>query len=654
MHVDQCGQVPTSVESRIVRSRRSGFYTAFILLSLYACLLAYAAFRHSPTDSEVFHLPAGVSNLSLGRFDLYRVNPPLVRMVSATLPLSARIDVDWRAYSSDPHLRAEYPVGLDCMYANDTRILWLMTLARWSCIPFMVLGGWICFVWGRSLYGNASGLVALMLWCFLPYLLAHGFLIVPDAHAAALGVASYYFFWQWLRRSLLLNAFTMGLVLGVAELAKFTLLIFYPLWVATWLIYRLSDRNDRKWSLLVREGTGLTLAIAISILVINLGYAFEGSFRPVGTFRFQTMLMNGVNGMDSIPSEGGNRFAHSWVSAVPVPFPANYVQGIDSQLADFEQGLPSYLRGQWSNHGWWYFYLYALAIKVPLGMWFLAVLAACTSILDRGYSVSWRDEMVVLTPFFILLAFVSSQTGFSIHSRYVLPAFPFLFIWTSKVGRAFGMRVGTRYRAAIASMTVVLLTSSVASSLVVYPHSLSYFNELVGGSRNGYRHLAKSDSVWGQDLLYLRNWMMRHPDVNLEYLAHSGPFDPRLAGFQFELPPVGPTNSNHPGTLADERLGPKPGWYAINVCFLIEQSPLPAADGRGGWNSPTSTFPFDFSYFKRFNPVATAGYSIYIYHITLDEANRVRRELGLPKIDKEEHIAESGDRIDIENQISGR
>ncbi len=27
-----------------------------------------------------------------------------------------------------------------------------------------------------------------------------------------------------------------------------------------------------------------------------------------------------------------------------------------------------------------------------------------------------------------------------------------------------------------------------------------------------------------------------------------------------------------------------------------------------------------------------AGYSIYIYHITTDEANRVRKELGLPEL----------------------
>lgn len=30
-----------------------------------------------------------------------------------------------------------------------------------------------------------------------------------------------------------------------------------------------------------------------------------------------------------------------------------------------------------------------------------------------------------------------------------------------------------------------------------------------------------------------------------------------------------------------------------------------------------------------------AGHSIYIYHITLDEANRVRKELGLPELPKD-------------------
>jgi len=40
-----------------------------------------------------------------------------------------------------------------------------------------------------------------------------------------------------------------------------------------------------------------------------------------------------------------------------------------------------------------------------------------------------------------------------------------------------------------------------------------------------------------------------------------------------------------------------------------------------------------YGYFLNFSPIARAGYSIYIYRITVDDANRVRAQLGLPPIE---------------------
>lgn len=59
---------------------------ALLLLLMHAGLLAWSIPRHSPTIDEMGHLAAGLSHWEFGRFDLYRVNPPLVRMVAA-LPL---------------------------------------------------------------------------------------------------------------------------------------------------------------------------------------------------------------------------------------------------------------------------------------------------------------------------------------------------------------------------------------------------------------------------------------------------------------------------------------------------------------------------------------------------------------------------------------
>jgi hypothetical protein len=51
-----------------------------------------------------------------------------------------------------------------------------------------------------------------------------------------------------------------------------------------------------------------------------------------------------------------------------------------------------------------------------------------------------------------------------------------------------------------------------------------------------------------------------------------------------------------------------------------------AVDGTAG----IGFFPNQgYDYFASFQPIAKAGYSIFIYHISLPEANEVRRQMGL-------------------------
>jgi hypothetical protein len=239
--------------------------------------------------------------------------------------------------------------------------------------------------------------------------------------------------------------------------------------------------------------------------------------------------------------------------------------------------------------------------------------------------------MVVLTPFVVFLVFVSSQSGFSVHSRYVIPALPFLFVWTSKVAKVFELRPFTTKRVMLAVLVVASFVWAVGSSCWYYPYSISYFNELVGGPIGGHAHLLDSNIAWGQDLCFLKRWYDDHPKARPFHLAFYGLMDPRLVGIEFELPPVGPASTDHePPTCSLNTSGPMPGWYAIDMNHL-HGTTLSATDGEGGWQRAPGK-GYDWTYFQRFQPVATAGYSIYIYHITLDDANRVRRELGLSEL----------------------
>jgi len=231
----------------------------------------------------------------------------------------------------------------------------------------------------------------------------------------------------------------------------------------------------------------------------------------------------------------------------------------------------------------------------------------------------------MLLPSLAILLLVSSQTGINVHSRYVLPLLPFAFVWISKIARSFALR-----HRALASAVTLSLAWSVTSSLWVYPHSLSHFNELVGGPKCGHYCLLDSNIGWGQDLLYLKRWLDEHPEVYPLRFASFGYVDPRLVGIEFTLPPVGPRSLGSETAVSAKHLGPHPGYYAVDVNHL-RRSHSGIADGNGNWRYVTSD-DFNYCYFLRYEPVAMAGYSIYIYHITLDEANRVRRELGLPEL----------------------
>jgi hypothetical protein len=603
-----------------------------LLLTLNAALLAFSAAVHSPVVAEVNHLPAGLSHLYLGRFDLLRVNPPLVRTLAAVPVMLMSPVINWERYDPSPLDRQELDVSLDFLKANGSRSTEFFRFARWACIPFSTIGGYACFNWARQLYGLAAGLVSLTLWCFCPYILGHGSLITPDVPAAAMGVTASYFFWRWLNRPSFSEAYRVGIVLGLAELTKFTLLILYPAWVLTWLIFGLLHvglREPKHW---LREGAALCATFCLSIVVINLGYGCEGSFQPICDYRFRSDLFTGSHSFGRQGGTVGNRLADTWVASLPVPFPANYVQGIDAQRLDFERGLPSYLNGEWSEHGWWYYYLYALAIKVPLGTWGLAVLALAWTALRLGFSAHSRDEVAVCAPLLFILIFVSSQTGFSVHSRYIIPALPFLFIFTSRVGRVLEIRPYTFERLVMTGIVSAGVLWSVGSSLWFFPHSVSYFNELGGGPIRGHAHLLDSNIAWGQDLYFLKQWCDEHPEARPLHLACYTLMDPRLAGIAFSLPQAGPASvTSRASRSSRESTGPLPGWYAIDVNHL-HGAKLSAANGEGGWERLADE-RYDLTCFQCFQPTARAGYSIYIYSITMDEANRVRRKLGLKELD---------------------
>jgi hypothetical protein len=581
------------------------------VLIVHVAIMAWTDCCNSPVKDEVGHLPAGIYLWQTGRFDLYPVNPPLVRAIAALPVLLFNPKTDWHYCTEKCDPRPEWVTGEAFIQDNGgEQSCWLFSLARWACIPFSILGGCICYCWARELYGGWSGVVAIILWCFCPNVLAWGATICPDVAAAALGITAHYAFWRWLKSPDWTKAVIAGILLGIAQLTKLTWIILFAVWPAIWMLWNWSLGARCK----LRQTRQLVVIGIMAINVLNLGYLFDGTFKMLGDYRFTSRMLAGADSV--IDGQlGGNRFSRTWMGLIPVPFPEAYVTGIDLQKIDFEAGKPSYLFGEWRNRGWWHYYLVCIAFKVPLGSLLLGLLAIVSSWTNRDVaggerlqsSATWRDEtFLLLLPASVVFILVSSETGFSRYFRYVLPCFPFIYIWISRAARP-----GCRKLQWLATGA---LAWSVTSSILVCPHNISYFNELAGGPIGGHRYLLDANIDWGQDLLYLKRWVNEHPEAKPLHMAHEYFATPEMFGITTCWSPSGPVSNPSPGVRPPENIGPKPGWYAMSVDRI---------------HTP------EYEYFLRFKPMAMAGYSIYIYHISLCDANRVRKELGLPELSQE-------------------
>ena len=144
------------------------------------------------------------------------------------------------------------------------------------------------------------------------------------------------------------------------------------------------------------------------------------------------------------------------------------------------------------------------------------------------------------------------------------------------------------------AIVVFALSWSIGSSLAVYPHSLSYFNELVGGPTGGPRHLLDSNIDWGQDIFHLKDWLDRHRNVKLDGLSYWGSFPTTLAGIpRVPLPPTCPDDHSRGLDVTNDQDGPHPGWYALSVNHIFGRDHL-------------------YRYFLRFDPCDGRLLNLYL------------------------------------------
>ncbi len=584
---------------------------------IHVSLLTYGILVHGPGWDEMGHLPAGLSHWQTGRFDVYRVNPPLVRTV-ATAPLALQdFRIPWQWNPTYTIVRPEWDLAKSLAEAHGREFLTFLRIARIMCLPFSVLALWVVWKWSRELFGACGAVLSATVWAFSPLVLTNAQMITPDTAAAATGALACYAFRRWLNDGTGLAALLAGTALGIAELTKFTWLILFAVWPIQWGVTRILLRSDpTRPRSPIRESLQFLLIAVSGIFVINVGYGFDGSLRPLRAHTFYSTALGGTRAENSNTCVGGNRFRNSLLGDLPLPLPQEMLYGIDRQKLDFEWRVPSYLRGEWRAGGWWYYYIYGLLIKEPSAFVTLSLLTILAALQLRPTRAGLSEAVNLLLPPVALFAFVSLQTGFNHHLRYILPAAIFFAI-------AMGI-LGSKVAAGYSRLFIgasLLAGAGTAGSLAMFPHSHAYFNAFIGGPQNGPLHLLDSNVDWGQDLLLLERWAIAHTEFPLDGVAHSVPEElgvGALTSLTLNDVPKADTEpwplSESVSSASNTLHGPRPGRYAVSVRRIYD----PASG---------------YAYFRDLTAVANVGYTIRIYDVTIDDANALRARLGYPLLE---------------------
>jgi 4-amino-4-deoxy-L-arabinose transferase-like glycosyltransferase len=494
-------------------------------------------------------------NLQYGDFHPYQVNPPLVRMLGAIPVAVFGGGIDFELLPKPPGFRSEGFLGMAYIHQQGHEVFRWVSIARTAVIPVAIFGTLLINRIGRHFGGQAVGLFGSALWVFSPTILAYGGTITPDTAATVFGLWAAWCFYGWFRLGRKRDAVWLGFSVAAAVLSKSTWIILPPLFLLVFIVLKTAFRSRTPFWLHWRQ---VALAAVIAWILIHAAYDFHGVMRPLGSFRFISQTFSGNdNSSISVVPKPGNRFVNTPLAWLPAPLPATYIEGIDVQKRDFElKEMRSYLLGNWGERGWWYYYGVAWLVKEPIAFWLILAIGWGFALRrNQQWSSSKRTGIAVMVcPGFLVFLFVSSQTGFNHHLRYVLPAFPAMFLIAAlPVSRVNGL---------VRKILQALLVWFAISSVVMVPRSYAYFSEAVGGWRNGHCYLNASNLDWGQDLLAIRQWARENPGKRPIHLLYSPS--------QLDFPRLGLDAVIAEGKVSES--GPTvDGWWVVSIDRVLSE-----------------------------------------------------------------------------------
>lgn len=459
------------------------------LLALLAIVQVTSVRQESQTYDEAVHLAAGYSYWKTGDYRMNPEHPPLGKMLNALpllwLPLD---DVTRYPEWPKPEGIGEFDFGTRFLYHNRVGADELLFRGRMMTVFVTLLLGAAIALWTRAHFGAPAGLVALAYYCFDPNFTAHGRYVTTDVIAALTVFLSCITWGRYLRWRRVRDLLLAGLCLGLALASKFSTVFLLPVLVLLWWL----RGRSLVWA--------VPVLLALAAVVVAAAYWTETGALLHGAQPKQKLI-------DIADRRTAIGTALRW-GEKHLHLPAHsYLAGLNSVGSHNIEGQESYLLGEYSQQGWWYYFPVLFAVKTPVAVWLALVLSVVAQWRLREWRAPPQLELVI--PPLVYFA-ISMQSHLNLGIRHILPVYPFLYA-------ALGAALYLWWR----KWLPVVLLLSLLEWASVYPTYLPFFNWAAGGPGNGTRYALDSNLDWGQDARRLKSYIDARPGTKfcLEYFG---------------------------------------------------------------------------------------------------------------------------------------
>lgn len=456
------------------------------LLSVLAHLYAGFSFINvsAPTYDETVHLSSGYSYLKSGKYAMNIMDhPPLSEMISA-LPLSA-----WKlnAFFTHPYYvyRMPYHYGDLFLYQNKVDADKMLnasrrfTMALWSLLFCVFI-----FFFARKMHSPQAGFLSVTIFCLTPAFVSNNALVTTDSAPAVFYLAAFFFAFLFsqvspVRKELKKGKYVFiektrmhaiwamfcGLATGLAMSSKFSMFVLPPFIIILWIFDNILDPK-------------MNLKRMIWLCLI---YLFSTLFILAFVYKFDLTL---------------------------------YFNGLNATIERLEQGRSSFIIGQHTTEGFWWYFPFTFLVKNP--EFLLLLFASGALFCGLGFK---KKHIWIITPFVFYFAaslFSKVQIGF----RHLMPVMPFAVMIA---GMGLAGIIERNKKLMIAPLLLFLLF--IKTIVQTHPYYLSYFNEIAGGAGSGYKLLTDSNLDWGQDVKTLSTYLKENgnPPVIFSYFGVARP-----------------------------------------------------------------------------------------------------------------------------------